>query len=871
MGLVLKEKILLKTPQGMSEIQLLFGDITQLPIEEKVDYIFTSAFPGDYCEVPGTLIGALKRNLGLRVGVLATDKEMDLRQNFNCWVSKNLPEEMPYRRLVCFERMSPFEKLSEQISGIFRAMMPVFNNADTTVITPLLAAGNQGHSEVMILKSIVKAACHWIRAGLPLRCLKVVLYMRNPHQISDGEIQMIKTFTDLKKKWETQKDLEVDKVEKKYDVCLSFSEKDEGVVKGICGGLQKVDVKIRVFSQHFTYHHEEVWQETIFQTMIHSKKIVAVLTPNYISDAECLEQFSLALCVNRLNKVEALSPFYVQTIDAFPSYMTLVQYTECRVRKEGEVAEQKIYLACSMLIKSLDKDDQKLMKAAEKDDGAPAIVDKKKYDVFISYAHRTPVEANRVHQALLDIDPDLRIFFDKSELTTGNIWQETLYEAVDKARCVIALITESYLQSTVCQEEYNIALARFMSSDGICFIPVLTDADIKEIPAAFAQAPMVDVRDVGDRYNEMNHLFAERVLKWLKEAEMNQFMQPPKQARIAQVTETWRKRAFNQRFVCAKEDCAITFKQDSQAADKVVKDAKPSKTVVFSCAKDCFKYAAALSKFLSLEKRMDVKCEFLMPQETTLSVQPPKLQLLDSADMVVVFVSDEYLTSIQHRHELHIALCRQRMTKDRPVVYLIQANHIKPQPVYPHLLHHSINLGDKMWQTMSLRIPREQDPVLVKMPGGADTLTIYCYREEKQALTTAAMDIVAKLEDGPGPEGSGMPTNIVNLEHLIQHLVNKGVVTNVPVEKCLVSFASLKDQKKIAVTQSADAAVADEPPVTQSADAAVADEPPVTQSTDAAVADEPPVNQSTDTRTSASSAQPKLRSGRQGSSSCVLL
>nr|KAG5685787.1 hypothetical protein BaRGS_019850 [Batillaria attramentaria] len=216
MGLVLKEKILLKTPQGMSEIQLLFGDITQLPIEEKVDYIFTSAFPGQW--------------------------------------------------------MSPFEKLSEQISGIFRAMMPVFNNADTTVITPLLAAGNQGHSEVMILKSIVKAACHWIRAGLPLRCLKVVLYMRNPHQISDGEIQMIKTFTDLKKKWETQKDLEVDKVEKKYDVCLSFSEKDEGVVKGICGGLQKVDVKIRVFSQHFTYHHEEVWQETIFQTMIHSKK-----------------------------------------------------------------------------------------------------------------------------------------------------------------------------------------------------------------------------------------------------------------------------------------------------------------------------------------------------------------------------------------------------------------------------------------------------------------------------------------------------------------------------------------------------------------------------------------------------------------------
>lgn len=39
----------------------------------------------------------------------------------------------------------------------------------------------------------------------------------------------------------------------------------------------------------------------------------------------------------------------------------------------------------------------------------------------------------------------------------------------------------------------------------------------------------------------------------------------------------------------------------------------------------------------------------------------PKLQLLDSADMVVVMMSDNYLESAQHRNELHIALCRQRM------------------------------------------------------------------------------------------------------------------------------------------------------------------------------------------------------------------
>ena len=44
---------------------------------------------------------------------------------------------------IYYFRMNRFEHLSEQISGMFRAMMPVFNNQDTTVITPLLASGNQ--------------------------------------------------------------------------------------------------------------------------------------------------------------------------------------------------------------------------------------------------------------------------------------------------------------------------------------------------------------------------------------------------------------------------------------------------------------------------------------------------------------------------------------------------------------------------------------------------------------------------------------------------------------------------------------------------------------------------------------------------------
>jgi hypothetical protein len=59
-------------------------------------------------------------------------------------------------------------------------------------------------------------------------------------------------------------------------------------------------------------------------------RIVAVLTPHYLESAECLEQFNMALCCNRLMEAEVLAPFYLQTVEAFPSYMLVIQYTECR-------------------------------------------------------------------------------------------------------------------------------------------------------------------------------------------------------------------------------------------------------------------------------------------------------------------------------------------------------------------------------------------------------------------------------------------------------------------------------------------------------------------------------------------------------------
>ena len=60
-------------------------------------------------------------------------------------------------------------------------------------------------------------------------------------------------------------------------------------------------------------------------------------------------------------------------------------------------------------------------------------------------------------------------------------------------------------------------------------------------------------------------------------------------------------------------------------------------------------------------------------------------------------------------------------TKDRRVLYLVQAHHSKPKPVYSHLLPHSINLGDKHWFTLARKAGKLKatESFLVQLPGQA--------------------------------------------------------------------------------------------------------------------------------------------------------
>src|SRR5215203_3443846 len=99
-------QINIERSQGSAVIQLLQGDLSAIPKKHATDLLIMSAFPGDYLALEGSLIDALN-NKGLSVEALAKDKEIDLRNQLNCWLSKPLSvadqEKFNFKKILCFE------------------------------------------------------------------------------------------------------------------------------------------------------------------------------------------------------------------------------------------------------------------------------------------------------------------------------------------------------------------------------------------------------------------------------------------------------------------------------------------------------------------------------------------------------------------------------------------------------------------------------------------------------------------------------------------------------------------------------------------------------------------------------------------------
>ena len=126
-------------------VDLATGDISKIKANVDgtpfADLLVARAFTNDHLHKEvDSLIGALARNQGISVHKLAKEKEEDLRDTHNCWISKPLSGAAVCRRIMVWEP----DRINKQwtVQAVFAAMIAMAKEECQRVIMPILAYGS---------------------------------------------------------------------------------------------------------------------------------------------------------------------------------------------------------------------------------------------------------------------------------------------------------------------------------------------------------------------------------------------------------------------------------------------------------------------------------------------------------------------------------------------------------------------------------------------------------------------------------------------------------------------------------------------------------------------------------------------------------
>jgi hypothetical protein len=315
-------------------IELHQGDLTDLTAAEAFDLLVVSAYPDDYTPTSTSLIGALARK-GLSVQSLAEDKEIDLRANFSSWLSKEFTPRNPglrFRRILCFEPLVR-GRPPELVGDIFRALTPVLAERPDirTVALPLVAAGDQGYPAAVMLSPLLEAALHWLENGLPLDCIKIVV------QADPQAQEALDLFSEQKAQYQRSAPrLQTQGID--YDVFISYSRANAPESEAMEQALRVSRPGIRIFVDRKEIDIGSAWQPEIFENLDKCRKVLALLSPDYLGSKVCKEEFNIAWIRARETDEDLIFPVYLYTA-ALPTYMKYRNYFDCREGDRSKIAE----------------------------------------------------------------------------------------------------------------------------------------------------------------------------------------------------------------------------------------------------------------------------------------------------------------------------------------------------------------------------------------------------------------------------------------------------------------------------------------------------------------------------------------------------
>jgi hypothetical protein len=340
----LLDRLEVRHGDDIKQIELLSGDLTNIPPEHAVDVLVVSAFPNDYESTSGSLVGALTRK-GLNVAALARNKEQDLTENFSCWLSHPVAldrEGLRFQRILCFEPLRK-GRPSDVVDDIFRALAP-FAFAEPhirSVAMPVLAAGDQGNSEAEMMQALLTASHRWLREGFPLRTIKLVVYERNPSEALQELFR--REAATLGRSTPAAAPLKHDVVPHPstvatappYDVFISYSRADETPAQHFHDQLLKAG--LRVFMDRSAIQGGASWLQKIFDALAACRLTAVLYSPDFLKSKPCQDEFNISWIKRYDTGRDALFPLLLRDAE-IPPHMKMLNYVDCRTNDQQKIA-----------------------------------------------------------------------------------------------------------------------------------------------------------------------------------------------------------------------------------------------------------------------------------------------------------------------------------------------------------------------------------------------------------------------------------------------------------------------------------------------------------------------------------------------------
>jgi hypothetical protein len=312
-------------------IELLHGDLSRIPPEHNVDILVVSAFPNDYSPTFTSLIGALSRR-GVSVWQLAQAKEMDLRQDYSCWLSHPVLGATGFRRILCIEsgwRGTPVEITDD----LFRALAPVClsDSTSTSVAMPIIGAGDQGAPTDKMIESIMQASFSWMNRGIPISLLKIVVFSSAEVEKAKQKFVQIRDEHLIHVSKEPLRSGSDDDIpeEKTYDVFLSYSHEDFDPAQLIVETLRQSSPAMRIFFDRRSLVHGRSWLMDIAESLDNAKRVATLFTPHYWTSSYCKDEFTAAFTRQQDTGKPVIFPIYFQSA-RIPYLFRNLQFEDCR-------------------------------------------------------------------------------------------------------------------------------------------------------------------------------------------------------------------------------------------------------------------------------------------------------------------------------------------------------------------------------------------------------------------------------------------------------------------------------------------------------------------------------------------------------------